>query len=95
MIEKKINSIRFKDYSKFSCPELEFNNYCEAMKIEIKGDGIKHEEQISNKASMEALLNYKDYLNEQQRLLKIYISNFNNINEKNELYIGKTKYQTC
>jgi hypothetical protein len=95
MIETKINSIRVKDFEKYSCPDLNFENDCPVLKFEIKGDGTGYEEQRDNKANKKALEEYKKYLFEQNKLVSLYLNNIDTINQKSELYFGKVKYKTC
>lgn len=91
MIEEFINSISYKEYEKNACLKLHFENYLPAIEFIFKGDGIRHEEQVANRASQEALKDYIKKCAEQERLARIYLSNYESIDKENILKLGRNK----
>ncbi|MGA2435879.1 MAG: hypothetical protein ABSG25_11395 [Bryobacteraceae bacterium] len=92
MIEKRINSIRMKEFEKYLFSESNYQNEDPVIVFEIKGDGQGQEEQKSNRASKKALEDYRLWLHEQEKILIMYLSHIEEINSKDEIRFGKQRY---
>jgi len=89
---EKINSIKIKEFEKWSCQELQFKNDLPVIKFDIRGDGVGREEQSDTRATKQAIVDFIDWCKEQQKFASLYLSKYDEIEKTGKVHFKEGNY---